>query len=658
MTGALLPGMIWADDAADRWRLAPGGGIASDLKLLTRGEAHADHVEMGGRSVNAILKWSVDEAGRVKLNRIVRWPMIREKKDDTHASLSVEFRSEDDPVIRWNGERINGAATEFRINGSLAWTEKGGGCLIEKEVFPSTSLPCLIERWQITNTSSEPADLGIPLDQTVKIIPAEQMLLSAARTSIQVIPAGRIRLAPKESVVIGIVFSAAAEADADIYPDINAEWAARRAYVKAQFESLELETGDVAVDQLFAFSKLRAAENVLATRGGLMHAPGGFNKYLAALWCNDQNEYVSPFFPFLGDAAGNDSARNAYRWFARYLNTDYRHLPSSIVAEGRSTWQGAGDRGDAAMTAYGAGRWALATGDPDLAEEVWPLIEWCLEYCERQKTPEGVIASDSDELEGRFSSGRTNLATSSLTYDALISAAHLAEELGKPHEIAEGYRARAKALRQAIEKTFGARVAGFETYRYHEGLDSLRSWICIPLVMDISDRSEGTIAALFSPDLWTQDGLLTATGSSTYWDRSTLYALRGVFRAGRPDIAAERLHQYAKRRLLGDHVPYPIEAFPEQNQSHLSAEAGLYCRIITEGAVGIRPTGFNTFTLRPQLPAKWKHIRLRNIHAFGRRWDCEINRKADKAEVVISVGSKVVYRKTQDMGSEHTISLG
>lgn len=57
------------------------------------------------------------------------------------------------------------------------------------------------------------------------------------------------------------------------------------------------------------------------------------------------------------------------------------------------------------------------------------------------------------------------------------------------------------------------------------------------------------------------------------------------------------LHRYSQRRLLGDHVPYPIEAWPEGSQRHLSAESGLYCRIVTEGLFGIRPAGLRSFDL-------------------------------------------------------------
>ena len=182
-----------------------------------------------------------------------------------------------------------------------------------------------------------------------------------------------------------------------------------------------------------------------------MHGPGG-GAYYAAIWANDQAEYANPFFPFLGDATGNASAINAYRLFARYMNPDYKPIPSSIIAEGDDIWNGAGDRGDQAMIAYGAGRFALAYGDRNTAEELWKLIAWCLEYCHRKLNSQGVVASDSDELEGRFPAGKANLATSSLYFDALQSAALLGRELGKPDAEIARYSEQARDLHAAIER--------------------------------------------------------------------------------------------------------------------------------------------------------------------------------------------------------------
>lgn len=332
---------------------------------------------------------------------------------------------------------------------------------------------------------------------------------------------------------------------------------------------------------------------------------------------------------------------NAFRLFARYMNPEYKPIPSSIIDQGDGVWKGAKDRGDMAMIAYGAGRYALAYGNIDSAKVLWPLIEWCLEYLKRNINEDGVVFSDSDELEGRFPAGKANLNTSSLYYDALVSAVNLGKLVGVPAAQLKNYEKEAKQIRGNIEKYFGATVDGFATYRYYKGNDTLRAWITTPLTVDIFDRKQGTINALFSSRLWTEDGLASLAGNKTFWDRSTLYGLRGAFAAGETEKALTFLQYFSKRRLLGEHVPYAVEAYPEGNQRHLSAESGLYCRIYTEGMFGMRPTGFNSFNCTPRLPAGWNNMALRNIHSFGRVFDLEVTRAGNnKLNIVVKQGGK------------------
>lgn len=360
-----------------------------------------------------------------------------------------------------------------------------------------------------------------------------------------------------------------------------------------------------------------------------MHGPGG-ESYYAALWCNDECEYVSPFYPFLGYATGNESSFNCYSLFSRYQNPEFKPIPSSIIAEGTDIWDGAGDRGDAAMVAHGAPRYVLARGDRKEAEQLWPFIKWCLEYCHRKLNAQGVPESDSDELEGRFPAGDANLSTACLYYDGLVSATYLAPLMGEPSSVTKTYRRRAADLKKAIENYFGGNVSGYDTYRYYDGNDVLRSWICLPLCFGINDRAEGTLVALFSKEMMTRNGILTQQGSTTFWDRSTLYALRGAFAAGYADKALVQLHDYSERRLLGTHVPYPVEAYPEGSQRHLSAESGLYCRVITEGLFGIRPTGFDSFSLKVQMPSGWNTMSLDHIKAFGKDFNIAARRLDDQ----------------------------
>ncbi len=381
-----------------------------------------------------------------------------------------------------------------------------------------------------------------------------------------------------------------------------------------------------------------------------MHGPGG-ESYYAAIWANDQAEYINPFFPYLGYEIANESALNSFRHFARFMNPDYKPIPSSIISEGVGTWHGAKDRGDGAMIAYGAARYALARGNKAEAMELWPLIEWCLEFCHRKLTPSGVVASDSDELENRFPAGDANLTTSSLYYDALHSAVLLGKELGISASRLKAYNQQAKALERAIEAHFGYEIEGFHSYRYYEGNEILRSWICMPLTVGIHTRAKGTVEALFSPRLWTDNGLLTQAGTETFWDRSTLYALRGSIAAGEVTQGINFLKKYSRKRLLGDHVPYAIEAWPEGEQRHLSAESGLYCRIYTEGLFGIRPTGLRKFDMTPRLPQDWNYMNLENIRAHENNYSIFVNRLNDVLlEVTITKnnGQPVIKKRIKD----------
>jgi len=237
------------------------------------------------------------------------------------------------------------------------------------------------------------------------------------------------------------------------------------------------------------------------------------------------------------------------------------------------------------------------------------------------------------------------LCTSSLYYDALRSAVMLGKELKLSPNQLKSYTSQADKLFGAIEKHFGYEIEGYHSYRYYAGNEVLRAWICIPLTMGIYTRAEGTIEALFSNRLWTKNGLLTQAGTDTYWDRSTLYALRGTLAAGEIDRGLAFLKYYSRMRLLGEHVPYAIEAWPEGNQRHLSAESGLYCRIYTEGLFGIRPTGFRSFNLTPRLPKEWDHMALRHIRAFGRNFDIEISRKGNRLNVSIDDATNNIHLK-------------
>lgn len=655
--GCSLLALNGAADESPRWHIAPDNKIVWTVDGQI---PHEDHIEMSGKQVSVVLRYGVDCNGGFTLNKSMVWPLLRTIPNNTHASLMRRYDWNPLSGITVNGRSFtNEKVKDITLKGMLtvkSTFDQGyyGQWELTREYLPSAELPALVELYQVVNTGKGNLSIEIPEDGFVAHTDPAKGVTGSYTIEGKLDRNGFFTLQPGDTLRFTASVSAHRQNESPVKIDAEAEKAKRMDLVNGWMDKLVLETPDSVINRMFAFSKIRACESIYETQGGPMHGPGG-ESYYAAIWANDQAEYINAYFPFTGYEYGNASALNSFRHFARFMNDEWKPIPSSIVAEGLDIWNGVGDRGDAAMIAYGASRYALAYANREVAEELWQLITWCLEYCKRKLNAEGVVTSDTDELENRFPSGDANLCTSSLYYDALISASYLAKELNKGSKIANTYRSQAAELRKNIEKYFGAKVEGFDTYAYYKGNDILRSWICIPLTVGINERAQGTIDALFSPRLWTENGLLTQAGDQTFWDRSTLYALRGVYAAGETEKATDYLHRYSATRLLGEHVPYAIEAWPEGGQRHLSAESGLYGRIITEGMFGIRPVGFKEFIATPRLPQAWNEMRLRNICAFGTTFDMEVNRLAN-GKLQVSVWQKG-KKKTYTVKDGNSINI-
>ena len=649
----------------DRWCIEDNGAICWKINGRL---PHFDHVEMSGQKLSVVLRYGVNADGAFSLNRSLVFPMLRMKPNKTQNNLKQRFDVNipgmvtiDDLTLtdeKVKDVNFDGIMTVESSFSHVYRRKKVDNAVSLKRVFyPSPNSAYYCEEYTFTNQMKNAITMRVPEWKVKYTTPEEAGVYGAYHIEASLSKSGVFVLNPGESLELSAVFSGRKEGDEPFARiNLDADRAGRRALIAQWRNNLVLDTPDKTLNTMFAFAKLRGAESIYNTKGGLMHGPGG-EAYYAAIWANDQAEYINPFFPYLGYEIGNQSALNAFRHFARYMNDEYRPIPSSIISEGVGYWHGAKDRGDGAMIAYGAARYALARGNEKEARELWPLIEWCLEYCRRKLTDQGVVASDSDELENRFPAGNANLCTSSLYYDALLSASFLGKELGLPSSRLKEYSQQAAALRRAIESHFGYDIEGYKSYRYYEGNDVLRAWICMPLTVGIYDRSRGTIDALFSSRLWTNDGLLTQAGTETFWDRSTLYALRGTIAAGEVEKGIDFLKQYSQRRLLGDHVPYAIEAWPEGDQRHLSAESGLYCRIFTEGLFGIRPTGFRSFEMTPRLPKDWKYANLNKVRAFNSDFDIQVVRVKDKLDVRVYKGKELVYKKKIKEGESVRIVL-
>ncbi len=618
-----------------RWQIIRNGhAVAWDV---TPGETHTDDIEMAGFGCAQVVTYGMTENGLLLEHHPV-YPTLRTRPNNTHASYQMAIPAEKLPHLTANGASISETLLRAELDGTLylETTACDGALHIAHRCYPSAEKRLCFERITVKNTSDTQLTLDCTAPDRVLGRDMGPMGINLIEYTTDFAP---VTLAPDAEYTYSIAISGRVANECLPTEDAEDALRDRRETVRRLTDPMQLDTGNALLDTMFRFAKLRAGESIFDTRFGYgrIHGPGGFS-YYAATWCNDQVEYAGPYFAYTGDPVLLDAAMNAYRMYIPFMCDAYLPIPSSVIAEGVDYWNGAGDRGDAAMYLYGASRYALTTGDRAIAEELLPAIEWCAEYCERKKSCAGVIASDSDELEGRFPSGDANLCTSTLAYAGLLGLAALERAFGY-EEKAVVFEERAAALASAIETHFGGDLHGMTTYRYYDGCEKLRSWICMPLCVGLYDRTRGTVDALCSEYLMKPDGFLTEEGSVTIWDRSTLYTLRGIFAAGETETALELLLRYSNNRLLGERVPYAVEAYPEGGRRQLSGESALYCKIITEGILCMIPTGLHSFTVKPTLPDGLDHLYLKNIFAHGAVFDVLLER--DGWKVVRSDGTEL-----------------
>jgi hypothetical protein len=638
------------------WHTNTNGGITWNI-INEKRLPHADNMEMSGSMVSGIIKYKVNPDRQVDIVRDVIFPQLRNFTKHGESMYRAYLRSKygDDilPVITFAEKKYEtGKLDSVGINGKINfYFKENDGIRVTRSFFPSMDKRTFVEKWTLINTGSKPKTVGIG---STEYNQNEAGWNGQYHRKISTDAKSQITINPGDKYEFGIFFTATQNDEPQPEKSLAQAEHTRDLFLDTVSKNLKFISPDKVLNTLFYFSKIRAAESIFKSRLGLVHSPGGGNYYLG-VWANDQAEYSGPFFAYLGYQTGMQAALNTYRIFKHNIPKDGSKIPASFELDVTFPF-GEYDRGDAAMIAYGATHFLLASGDRNKAEEIWPLIDWCLQYCQKRLTAEGIVASESDELEGRFPSGKANLSTSSLYYGALIQAANLARAMGRPPGLVQDYKERAGRLSAAIETYFGSKIEGLDTYKYYKENKTLRSWICLPLVVGLNARRDATLDALFGK-LWSANGVATELRpnqqeAKVFWDRGTLYAFRGAFKAGATDRALEKLTAYSKTRLTGFRVPYVVEAWPENGMAHLSAESALYCRIFTEGLLGIEPVGFDSFLLRPNLPSRWNYLEVNNIYAFKSLIDIRLNWEHDKIKLIVFKNGKILISKTIKNGTQ------
>jgi hypothetical protein len=553
---------------------------------------------------------------------------------------SPEVRVNDQP---WKSE----FPSSVMFNGLLTLTyPASSGVVVTRTVYPSMTKALVIEEWQVRNTTGKRVAVTVAPARTVKPVGEDIAIVwSCPGVKTAAVKAGGV-------LSFATCVQARLAAEPDLAVNVAAERGARRALAEAAWSGPgRLETPESALDVAFALQKFHVLETPIETIKGVITHNGSLT-YSPGIWANDPVEYSSPVFPFFGDAELNRASVNMYRVWQEYCQEKgIIPFPGSFEGPGLKLVQR--ERGDDAMVLYGLSKFLLFQGDRAAAEELWPLIEFSAASVLRHTT-NGIIASRTDEMEGRYPTGKANLSTSALAYGGYRLAARLAQSLGKPS--AAEFDKRAEALRKAIESYFGAGVEGFKTYRYYDGNTTLRGWILLPLAMGITERQEATVAALTSDKLWPhrQAGadILAESTRPTEWGRETYYALRVLFKAGHTEDALDIARRVVQAQIFGSKGPYP-----DEDAIDMLCPGSLYPRVFTEGMFGIVPTGLDSFECTPWLPKAWPRMALRDLRAFGRAWDLVVERAGDQQKVTVRSGGKTVMTGRGPAGKTYSVTF-
>lgn len=553
------------------------------------------------------------------------------------------------PDIRIDGGTFDpGAPEKVGFDGRLILTyPEKDGLTATRTVYPSTVSALVLDEWELRNTGDQPLKVGVTSIRDERPVDDEiVMLWHCPAVDVIILP-------PGETLNFHASVHAHLKGETDLTVNIAAERTARRTLADAAWKGPgRLETPERLLDMAFALQKLHVLESPIETAKGVITHNGSL-RYSPGVWANDPVEYSSPLFPFFGDDDLNEAAMSMYRiWLRHCREHGIDPFPGSFEHAALKLDQK--HRGDDAMVLYGLSKFLLFLGDRAAAEEMWPLIGFSAESVKRHTRPDGIVASKTDEMEGRYPTGDANLSTSALAYGGYRLAARLGHALKKPE--AEEFDRRADALAPAIETFFGATVEGFDTYRYYDGNTTLRGWILLPLAMGITEREDATVAAMLSNKLWPNrmrgGDILAESTRPTEWGRETYYALRVLFMAGRTEEALETTRRVVKAQIFGPRGPYP-----DEDAIDMLCPGSLYPRVFTEGLFGIVPTGLDSFECKPWLPEEWPRMALRDMRAFGQSWDLIVEREGNQQKVTVTSGGRTLLSETGPAGKIYAVTF-
>ncbi|MEM9991247.1 MAG: hypothetical protein AAF738_05745 [Bacteroidota bacterium] len=604
----------------------------------TRSSTYVGEATFSGRKIAVLLRYMIDEQQQLSIQRELIFPQLRAYLPVTTNKTAAYFR----PILKDDflpnivvGQTIISANPPIdkitQTNSAITFHHRPiSGLKISRQCYPSMEDSYMVEMWTVQNVSKQTQNIqfGNTALERVQAGYEGRYQLHAFSEAEEQVP-----LAAGDKYQFPIYYGVSLNSERSYRFKHRTAKEERSNFVMQVEQQLQVETPSSAINTYFRRAKIQVTECLFDSDMGLVHSSGN-GQYYASIQAEDQALNSGPLFPYLAYQAGETAAYNIYKQFQQHIPSDIdTPIPYAFEIGGHITRQGL-DRGDAAMLAYGTAHFLLASGEKELAKELWSLVAWTLNYCEQHRNRAGAVLTNADEQGNQFPAAIGNLAATTRYYGGLKYGLRLAKAL-KLDEESILYKRRLEEIKNVIETYFGATVKDWKTYQYFKGHPDLHSSIYLPLEVGIKNRRAATLDALLDT-LWVMPPFQqdSTTVIDLFSAARQLQTIKAAFRAGAVDEALDKWLSYTNQQLFAP-TAHPLS----------SATSALYCRTVTEGLLGIEPLTFNSVLLHPTLPTAWNYFKVKNITLAGVPVDIDVERKGKSLEVSVKQQGLIILRR-------------
>ncbi len=397
-----------------------------------------------------------------------------------------------------------------------------------------------------------------------------------------------------------------------------------------------IETPEPGIDRAYSLQNVCMDMLTLEMPGVACGAVAGFPSFAWFFGCDT---YYS--ISGLLMAGQTEAAISNLRLLANIARRQGGRVPHEITQTGKLFNPGnAVETAQFVISVERAYRW---TGDRAFLQEMYGVCkEGIFDYLLGECDPEHTYLPDGPGmLELRSASRGRKLDVAAALHQGLRSLAYLAGSISDPQTIARCEEVRLK-VRESIDRYFWVADRGEYVWRVEHDLsvwpeEPAHSYVMMEMgVLDGSNAQDAArLTSLFGkvegPEHTGPKGMIHPGTSDFVMPIQNAIVAQAEFQYGRPDHGLWYLQRMAE--LCDRGMPWAIPEFEVMRGGYRPCflqlwSSAAYNWLAVQGWFRLLPNPDRGVVLvRPQLPAEWQEVHVRNLRLWGERYDLSLQRK-------------------------------